>query len=121
MVTQLKINNGWSDIFTPPQGQVIDNVTGLPVPVHQNCIVNQVNFGGVSLPPPPPDTICPPNTPNVPDAIHVPLGLVGSLFGRHAAEESKEDNSIANISKVTINGQSFYTGPVFDASEQRLE
>lgn len=116
MVTQLKINNGWSDTFTPLHGQMIDNSAGFPIPINQTRAVNQVNFSGVPLSPPPPETIRPPTTNHIPDAMHVPLDLVGSSFGRSNVEESKEDGSVANISRVTIDGRSFCTGEVFDSN-----
>ena len=120
VIAQHKINNGWIDNVTPPNGFIIDQSTGLPVPIHTQRTINTV--GSLTQPPLPPPTVpirpagSPP--PNVPTSIEVSAGSAGSAFGR-AGGSPPNDDQTSVISRVTINGRA-YSGPLYDANGNRI-
>ena len=122
MVEQVKVNQGWKNSSTPPDGYVIDTVTGLAVGSTANRSISHVN-SFAPLPPPPPNHIpqVPATTPppiQVPTAIQVPQGSAGSAFGRRNNDDDQSRTS--TISKVTIDGRVYVNGPVYDANGNRI-
>jgi hypothetical protein len=122
-VVDLKIQQGWINGQTPPHGFVLNN-NGHAVPstrlvsqVQQSLSGNQSQGQSmVQLPPPPP----PGRAPTVPPVIDTNASQAGASFGRRGTRQNNNDNnSVSNISMVSINGQS-YNGAVFDSNGNRL-
>ena len=124
VVLQHKINNGWTDHFTPPTGLVIDDMTGFAVPEAGARNVGAV-LGAPVLPPPPTQGgLAPPAVPNTVtfqtpgNSVTVPAqpNSAGAAFGRTVGNAS---TSSSTVSHVTINGQA-YNQPIFDNRGNQL-
>ena len=88
--------------------------TQLVAAVQQSIAGNPANAPAmIQLPPPPVG-----NAP-VPPVISTTSLQAGASFGRRGTRNQPTDNSVSNISMVSINGQS-YNGAVYDPQGNRL-
>ena len=123
-VVDLKAQQGWINGQTPPHGFVLNN-NGNAVPstrlisqVQQSISGNQSQGQSmIQLPPPPP----PGRAPTIPPIIDTNASQAGATFGRRGTRQQNhhDNNSVSNISMVSINGQS-YSGAVYDSNGNRL-
>ena len=119
-VIDLKVEQGWINGQTPPHGFVLNNSgeatpsTRLVAAVQQSIAGNPANAPAmIQLPPPPVG-----NAP-VPPVISTTSLQAGASFGKRGTRNQPTDNSVSNISMVSINGQS-YNGAVYDSQGNRL-
>ena len=126
-VAQLKAQQGWTDGNTPPAG-FQPNRNGFAEPA--TSIINAVQsviaatntapLGGI--PPPPPPLGLPP-TPTagapIPPIITTNPGTAGQSFNRRGTRVPSSQDS-ASVGMVSINGQIYQNGPVFDQNGNRL-
>ena len=124
VVLQHKINNGWTDHFTPPTGMIIDEMTGFAIHEAGARAVGAV-LGAPPLPPPPTyGGLMPPTVPNTvtfqnadnSGTVPAQPNSAGAAFGRTTGNASTAGST---VSQVTINGQA-YNQPVFDNRGNRL-
>ena len=86
--------------------------------------ISQVNNSFVPIPPPPPPRVLqpptgpPPTNNDVPSAIQVPQGSAGSAFGRRNTNDNDDQASV--VSRVTIDGRTYVSGPVYDANGNQI-
>ena len=116
---QLKINNGWKNGTTPPDGYIINEVTGQAVALTaSNRSIGQVSYSYAPLPPVPTNAPVPPpgGPPQVPNAIQVPQGSAGLVFGCH--QNGEDQGSV--ISRVSIDGRTYFSGPIHDVSGNQI-
>ena len=125
-VATLKAQQGWTDGNTPPPGYQISR-TGFAEP--STSIVNAVQsviaatstapLGHMphtpALPPVPGTQLTPP----VPPIITTDPQTAGQSFGRRGTRVPSSQDS-ASIGMVSINGQIYNRGPVFDENGNRL-
>jgi hypothetical protein len=119
-VMDLKIEQGWINGQTPPHGFVLNHngeatpSTRLVAAVQQSIAGDTSNAPAmVQLPPPPVGTA------PVPPIISTNSTQAGASFGRRGTRNQPTDNSVSNISMVSINGQP-YNGAIYDAQGTRI-
>jgi hypothetical protein len=123
-VQQAKIDSGWKDGRTPPDGFTI-NGDGYAIPspsivaaIHSHMIgqFQQVPTSGAGAPlppPPPPPPATPPSAPPIPGTITT--NNAGQAFGSSASRGAGGDASVIS----NVNGRS-YSGYVYDSNGNRI-